>query len=205
MPELPKRKKCKSCGRTRLIKFFNKNCQAKDGIRIYCKDCQKKQSKNYYSQNKEQVLERTRAHKAENKEYYNEYFAKYREENREGLLIQHRDYYQQNRDKVLKRTKEWSKNNRDKRAVIDHRRRAKKWNQLGKVSQDIEKILWKLQDGKCYYCDASLLETGHHQEHKIPIARGGLHDDKNICLSCPQCNFRKGSKTEKEFCSLGGV
>ena len=73
------------------------------------------------------------------------------------------------------------------------------------VSGGIEEILWKNQKGMCYYCSESLIKLGYHLEHKIPLSRAGFHDDSNLCLSCPQCNFRKGCKTEEEFCSLGGV
>jgi 5-methylcytosine-specific restriction endonuclease McrA len=199
-----KRKRCADCKRTRLIKFFNLDAQKKDGFRVYCKDCQRSQGKGYYNENKEAVLKRTNSYKREHKAYYTKYAADYRQENRELLRKKNCAYYLQNREEVIARTHNWAKLNRDKRAVIDHRRRAKKLNQLGKVSSNIEETLWKNQKGKCYYCHTSLVDIGYHQEHKTPIDRGGFHDDSNLCLSCPTCNFRKGRKTEEEFRSLGG-
>lgn len=115
-----------------------------------------------------------------------------------------REYYRANREKVLKRTGEWAKKNPRKRALIDHRRRARELNQLGFVSGNIESVLWKEQNGKCYYCSRKLSKLEYHHEHKIPLSRGGPHDDSNLCLSCPECNFKKGYKTEVEFRSQGG-
>ena len=65
-------------------------------------------------------------------------------------------------------------------------------------SDYIEK-LYKEQKGKCYYCGCSLKEEGYHIEHMMPLSRGGEHSLKNVVLSCPTCNFSKGSKTVKEF------
>lgn len=199
-----KRKYCNKCSRNRLLKFFSRDVQKKDGLRTYCKDCMNVEGKSYYEKNRQTVLKRIREYKENNAIYYKEYSANYRENNREELNRKNREYYQANRERVLRRTGEWAKKNRRKRALIDHRRRARALDQLGFVSDNIEDILWEEQNGKCYYCSGNLSQLGYHQEHKVPLARGGLHDDNNLCLSCPQCNFKKGYKTEEEFISQGG-
>lgn len=61
----------------------------------------------------------------------------------------------------------------------------------------IEDILWEEQKGKCFYCKSKL--DIFHVDHKIPLSRGGLHDENNLCLACPSCNLKKHAKTEEEF------
>lgn len=55
------------------------------------------------------------------------------------------------------------------------------------------------KDCKCYYCgykdDIKLLVF----DHKIPLSRNGKHNIENICISCPECNNLKGTKTDVEF------
>ncbi len=200
-----KRKLCKRCKRRRFSKFFSRDCSKADGLRAYCKDCTRLDYKNYYENNKNEVLESKASYKENNKDWYIQYAAEYREINKEELQNKSREYYQENKEKMLIRSSTWGKNNPRKRALIDHRYRAHKLDQTGLVSDGIEEILWKNQKGLCYYCSESLIELEYHLEHKAPLSKGGLHADSNLCLSCPQCNFRKGCKTEKEFCSLGGV
>lgn len=70
------------------------------------------------------------------------------------------------------------------------------------TSQDIADQ-YAVQDGKCYYCKAALLnasgEVLFQVDHKLPISRGGLHIPENICCACPSCNLRKHAKTEEQF------
>ncbi len=35
----------------------------------------------------------------------------------------------------------------------------------------------------------------------VPLSRGGTNGRENLCLSCPDCNLRKGTKTVNEFLS----
>ena len=129
-----RRKHCRKCNRERLSKFFTKDCSKSDGLRAYCKNCTRSDYQNYYRSNRVKVLESTNKYKRDNKDYYDAYFSEYREINREGLRAKNREYYQKNRAKVLERTKKWGKDNKGRRAVIDHRYRAKKLNQMGEVS-----------------------------------------------------------------------
>jgi 5-methylcytosine-specific restriction endonuclease McrA len=51
----------------------------------------------------------------------------------------------------------------------------------------------------CYYCEKEVPDYEAHLEHKTPVSRGGTNKHSNLALACPECNFEKGSKTEKEF------
>ncbi len=124
--------------------------------------------------------------------------------NRKQVREIDRQHYLNNIDNRRKASSQWQKENLDKARAREQKRRALKLNQMGIVSLDIEEILFNKQKGKCFYCDCSLEQVGFHQEHKIPISRGGLHDDSNICLACPPCNMRKHTKTASEFKKLVG-
>lgn len=49
------------------------------------------------------------------------------------------------------------------------------------------------QNNCCAYCGTFLFDGGH-QDHVIPVARGGAHIRKNIVWACEPCNLRKGAK-----------
>lgn len=58
------------------------------------------------------------------------------------------------------------------------------------------------QDFRCFYCRHSLWKEGrfiYDVEHMTPLARGGLHDWRNVVLSCGPCNRRKHTRTADEF------
>ena len=65
-------------------------------------------------------------------------------------------------------------------------------------------IMYEKQNGKCYYCETSILkecEDGNapHIDHKIPISKGGSNSHENLCLTCRWCNASKNNKSEQEF------
>ncbi len=60
------------------------------------------------------------------------------------------------------------------------------------------------QEFRCFYCRESLWQPEqqrlvYHVEHMTPLARGGLHDWRNVCVACPGCNIRKKVRTSEEF------
>ena len=126
------------------------------------------------------------------------------------------EYYQKNKEKCIKEATEWNRKNTERRREIrkkwkkanawsakeyKRQRRARKRKQIGNIPSDYLVLLDKMQSGLCFYC-FNLLDLDYHLEHKTPVSRGGLHDFDNLCLSCPSCNHRKGSKTFEEFTSF---
>lgn len=66
------------------------------------------------------------------------------------------------------------------------------------TSKDIEAWLEKW-DGKCYYFKTNISLSKSHLDHKVPLARGGTNELKNLCLTHPRANGVKGTMTDKEF------
>ncbi len=47
-------------------------------------------------------------------------------------------------------------------------------------------------EGRCAYCDVGAYE---HQDHVVPLSKGGTHSLDNVVPSCRDCNLRKGTET----------
>ena len=50
---------------------------------------------------------------------------------------------------------------------------------------------------RCAYCGAEGLPL--QKDHRVPLARGGLHTAANIAPSCQPCNYRKHVMTDVEY------
>lgn len=192
-------RRCLACKKEYQAKYRKANQQK---IRKYQQKHyqeHKEEKKAYYQANRKKKIEASRKRREEKKEQLQEYDRQYHLKNREKKLRYLRNW------KKLNPTyqQDWNKKNRDKKQAIDkkadHKRRALKRKALGHVSPDIEEVLWEKQKGICKYCPRSLDGSGFHLEHMIPLSRGGFHDDANLCLSCPECNWRKNTMTAEEF------
>jgi len=93
--------------------------------------------------------------------------------------------------------KEWRAKNKFATRIYNHNRKAKIRNATGKLTKtDIQKKLIS-QKNKCWWCMKKL--ESYHIDHVIPLAKGGEHSPRNIVISCPTCNMRKGAKLPQEF------
>jgi 5-methylcytosine-specific restriction endonuclease McrA len=61
------------------------------------------------------------------------------------------------------------------------------------------RLLWIVQDGKCFWCSGALALNGLHVDHLIPLSKGGAHEIANFVLSCPTCNLRKHDMLPLDF------
>jgi 5-methylcytosine-specific restriction endonuclease McrA len=154
----------------------------RDGLQNQCKICKEKVNQAYVENNP-----------AKRKNTVASYYAN----NREMILGKQAIYRAENPEKRRESVNRWDKAHPEQCRERQRRRRARKLSQLGEVSPGIEGILFERQSGLCYYCDSEL--PVYHLEHKLPLSRGGLHEDANLVLSCPTCNRCKGRKTEEEF------
>lgn len=57
--------------------------------------------------------------------------------------------------------------------------------------------LLRERDKKCVYCGSETKVMT--LDHKIPKSRGGKGDDKNLVISCRDCNFDKANLTYHEY------
>lgn len=70
-------------------------------------------------------------------------------------------------------------------------------------NKKIVKVLWKMQHGKCCYCEQKIPKDGHQKavEHFKPksIFKYLINDWGNLLLACPQCNGKKSDKFPVEL------
>lgn len=64
-------------------------------------------------------------------------------------------------------------------------------------------VLYKLQEGLCYFCGEPFAENAeapvYHVDHYVPICKTGKNDPSNLVLTCPACNLRKGAMDGDSF------
>ena len=139
----------------------------------------------------------------EHKEEVQEKHRKYKEEYRETYLAYQERYNREHKDSRRAYFRAYAKKYPQKSIEKAQKRLALKLNQMGEWPlslAELESILFHtIQFGRCFYCSESITHGKYHRDHMVPLARGGLHDYRNICLACKLCNLRKHTKTAEEF------
>jgi 5-methylcytosine-specific restriction endonuclease McrA len=61
----------------------------------------------------------------------------------------------------------------------------------------VRMVVFYRDGGACMKCGKPVPKDGFHIDHIVPISKGGDEWDlKNLELSCPDCNLRKGARDE---------
>ncbi len=168
-----------------------------------CRICVKLRSRKYSKANPEKRRKSQEKWAKENPGLASIRSIKWNDNHPERTRTIHQKYYMNNQEECRKRNEKWNKENTDKCKTYSRRRRACKLQQMGEWPIPEATFIAELLETHpfCYYCQEPLGD-GYHIEHMIPLSRGGLHDYRNVVLSCPPCNMRKGTKTAKEFKEL---
>ena len=76
-----------------------------------------------------------------------------------------------------------------------------------KVSRALRDGIIERACGCCEYCGASerFAAVGFHIEHIVALQHGGETTPENLALSCPACNFRKGTNLSSVDPGTGAV
>jgi 5-methylcytosine-specific restriction endonuclease McrA len=98
-----------------------------------------------------------------------------------------------NIDKNRERNKKFRSMNPDRLKIYQATRRSRKLLADGFHTLEEVQELYKKQQGKCAICSETLC-TNYHEDHILPLARGGSNWINNIQLTCPSCNRSKGAK-----------
>jgi 5-methylcytosine-specific restriction endonuclease McrA len=154
--------------------------------------------KTRYQANKEQIAAQKKAYRQANKEKLSAKKKEYYQSNKEKRDAYNKSYKQANPEKIAGYDKKYNQANPEVKRRADHKRRALKKQVGGQLSKGITEKLMKLQRGKCAVCNTSV-KNGHHLDHILPIALGGVNEDSNIQILCPTCNRSKGAKHPQDF------
>lgn len=170
----------------------------------------------YRAAHREKVQAYNRAYYAAHREQAATYSQSWRDANREAKRVRDRAYrakhyersaaqkrarYAVERGEVIAKAKAWRVANPEKYRAINRDRAARrKARKIGAgvfrfTLHDWVRMLARYRNA-CAYCGtAGIL----HQEHVIPLSRGGRHAAGNIVPACPPCNFAKGTMLLTEW------
>lgn len=192
--------KCTQCGRIFpwSPEYFKTVGLRTEGCSQPCKDCSSHNSKVYRDAHKEQVKAVIRKWRNEHKEYKaekaKEWFAAHAERKKETERI----WKEAHKEEVRTAKKQWKKDHPIKNRLDCHKRRVRLKRNMGICTPEDIYLQYKGQKGRCWWCKGKL-NGKYHIDHRIPLAKGGIHDRSNIVLACQYCNQSKHAKTPQEF------
>lgn len=117
------------------------------------------------------------------------------EEYREAV----RRWQQIKSEKARKQFRQWREANPERHRDNTRRGNMRKNDIRWSVPENIEEILFDVQNGYCLYCQCELM-NGYHVDHIIPVVSAKIladtypgHVPSNLCLTCAHCNQSKHS------------
>ncbi len=183
------------------------------------KEKEVERSRQYRENNKEKLAERDRKYRDANKEKVNEGQRQYRVANREKEKERHRQYYEihkeekaeyyeankqriaetnaVNKDKIAEYNRQYREAHPEVGRIGCQRRRARKKELKSTLTLEEWQYIVDQHFGCCHYCGTKTDKL--HQEHKIPVSKGGGYTKENIVPACPSCNRAKYVSDYEEF------
>ena len=179
-------KMCNKCKQIKELSTINfpKRTANSDGFDSICKQCKKITDKARYDAKRAEILE-------QKKDYY--------KRNRKKIIEKQLKYYRENIERCQQTEHNWRKNNPIKRRNINERRRTRELDNKSTLTSRQWNNTLKYFDFECAYCgigqEQHMKTVGErlHQEHVVPLVRGGGYTKKNIIPSCRSCNSKKGN------------
>lgn len=162
--------------------------------------------KTYYENNKEEILEKMKKYRDINANDINYRRGLYRANNVERIKEQNKRHYNDNKEKIKRYVNAWVEENKDKsnyyKLKCQQQRRALKAQLPSTLTDEQWDNAKQHFSNGCAYCGIAekqhIVDTGQqlHQDHFIPLTRGGGYTVENIIPSCRSCNC---SKNDKDF------
>ncbi len=185
-------KVCSKCGIEKELNTDNfcKHRGRKDGFDTECKECKRIRDAERYARERSSISE-------QKKKYY--------QKNKDAIKERQIKYYSENTELCRKRERRWRLNNPNARRVINERRRTRELELPSTLTSEQWGDIKAAFNHSCAYCGMSEKEhlkiNGEllHQEHFIPLLKGGAHEKKNIIPSCRSCNSSKANKDFDEW------
>lgn len=180
------------------------------------KKTKRKVNARYYERNKEKLKAKQRIYYEVNQDMIKGKACLYKEKNKEYI----REYQRENRDKINQYARQWAKENPEKIQTIQQRFRennpekVRDWERASKqrrenrkknlpatLTQEEWQTILDNHFGCCHYCGKK--SDNLHQEHKVPISKGGGYTASNIVPTCQPCNSAKRDRDYKKFAKNG--
>ena len=187
-------KTCTKCKREQDVIQFSKDVTRKDGLFPQCNTCLAA----YRASHREGKAEYNAAYREAHREDIAKLKVKYREEHRAEIAISRKAYRAAHRQEIAASFSVWQKSNLDKCRSYNNKRRAHRAGNGGSHTAQEVRRQGCVQGWLCWWCGNDCKDEWH-EDHLIPLSRGGHNDITNIVISCPTCNLKKHNKTPDEF------
>ncbi len=171
-----------------------------------------KAKRRYYEAHRETVIDRVRQSRARDPATHRAADRQRYETNREEVIERSRLWYAENRERNARVSKEYRRANLE--AEIERNRRWREANpdivknqgQLRRARKRVVTVeVFTAADLAAHYAtmgyDGCAYCSGPHEhdDHIVPLARGGAHTLNNLAPACARCNLSKGSKMLAEW------
>ena len=207
---------CTKCNRI-LVAYsgnFAKKKNGKYGVASHCKVCYSNYQKEYYQDNKDELLKKNKDYRDNNVEKEKERHKRYHKENSKEIKEKRKQYYQDNREHILEQTKKYHKEHQDyynkysrnyykqhPEKVFNNKckRRLKEETQGEGLTIDQWKEMFDFFEWKCAYSDESLsgsINDNRTVDHIIALNNNGEHEIWN-CV--PMYKSYNSSKQDRDM------
>lgn len=184
-------KRCPRCRLIKLIKYFNRYKNTKDGLQKYCKQCQAICNAKWYKTNAKRERAKASARYKANPRKFKQRTRKWAKAHPETMSARQRRWGKANPDKIRNIQR------RTRKACASRIRSYKTLQYARKKGVTVEPvdyaIVFARDHGRCHLCGKKVKRSYWHLDHLIPLSRGGEHSYRNVAVSCPMCNMRKGA------------
>lgn len=172
-------------------------------------------NREYYNDNKEQIVEYHKRYYKANKERLSVAKRKYYNDNKSHFNRLAKEHYSENKSLYIERARDYSERNPELVTIYKQRWRIKNKEVMNEHGRNYRRGLKRLPNTfsidawfsvkkyfnySCAYCGMTEGDHGAkfneqlHQEHFIPLSKGGEYTHNNIIVACRSCNSSKGNK-----------
>ena len=158
--------------------------------------------KQYYQNNKEELIKKAKQHRDDNKEQIAIKKKQYREKHKKHIAMKAKQYLEKNKKKLKEYLREYiqTPKARVNIKVYRHNRRAlTKGLTKAIVRRVYDDNVKKYGRLTCYLCNKPIKFGDDSLDHSTPITRGGSNDYENFGIAHKSCNSRKHTMTLEEW------
>ena len=202
-------KVCSICkiAKPRTIEYFQNNKVAKDGLAGYCRECVKIKARQYYKDNKENMITQQmkryydkkdaivlqqKQYNQNHRELILEYKKQYRLDHAGAIAEYKKQWAKDNKESISEHKKQYARDNREVYIISGQRRRARVRSLPATLTAQQWKSCKEHFNNCCAYCEKSLPLA---QEHVVPVVSSGGYTHNNIIPACGICNSSKATKS----------
>lgn len=125
----------------------------------------------------------------------------WKQKNRAAINARSRELARLKPDLIAARNRRYLRRYPNVISERNHRRRARLRRAF--VAPVDRQQIWKRDAGLCGICGGPAEPTEWHLDHIVPLSRGGSHEPRNVQVSHPTCNLRKGAQVGPKEASSG--